>query len=441
MTQFFKSAVCAAALTLVACGGGETPAPEADAPDAPTLKADKGVDVEAKTIKIGALNDESGPGAAIGKPYAAGKRLVAARINAGNSGLLPEGWTVELVERDHGYNPQKSVQAYNEIKDEVLFVGTSFGTPNTLPLREMLVRDGTMAFPASLSSAMAQHQHTPPLGPDYAVEAERAMDWLVGKEGGADTIKAAIVYQKDDYGTDGLKGWTAAAKRHGVEIVTEQTVAPGQKDMAAVVTGLKDAGATHVLLTVLPSATGPVLGTAAQMKYMPTWVGNTPAWIDAFFVPEVIPSAVFTNYYQANGIPYWGEDVPGMKDFLATWDAGGKDMGNPDFYVLASYIQGLTQIEAAKRAIEAGDITREGYKTQVKSLKGFDLGGMIQPIDLSGDPYVVGTNTRILKPDFEKKSWTEVAPYAAPGAKPGVAEAPAKDGKGRKGGKAKTKAH
>lgn len=413
MTLYLRSALIVACITLIGCKSSKAPATDA-ASEASSLKADKGVDVSAKVIKIGTLNDESGPAAGIGKPFAVGKRLAAARVNAGNSGLLPEGWKVELVERDHGYNPQKSVQAYNEIKDDVLFFGTSFGTPNTLPLREMLERDGAMAFPASLSSAMAQHQHTPPLAPDYAVEAERAMDYFVQAEGGADGIKAGIVYQKDDYGEDGLKGWKAAAARHGVKIVTEQTVAPGQKDVAAVITGLKDAGATHVMLTVLPSATGPVLGTAAQMKYMPKWAGNTPAWIDAFFSPEVIPSAVFANYVQANGIPYWGEDVPGMKEFLAAWDTYGKDMGKPDFYVLASYIQGLTQLEAARRAIEAGDITRKGYMAQVKSLKDWDVNGMIEPIDLTGDPYVVGTKTRILKPDFQKKSWTEVAPYAAP---------------------------
>ena len=413
MTTIVRFTLLIACITLTACKSDKAPAADA-APEAFPLKADKGVDVEAKVIKIGALNDESGPAAGIGKPFAAGKRLAAARVNAGNSGLLPEGWKVELIERDHGYNPQKSVQAYNEIKDEVLFFGTSFGTPNTLPLRDMLQRDNALAFPASLSSAMAQHQHTPPLAPDYAVEAERAMDYLVEAAGGADKIKAGIVYQKDDYGEDGLKGWKAAAARHGVKIVTEQTVAPGQKDMAAVVTGLKDAGATHVLLTVLPSGSGPILGTAAQMKYMPTWVGNTPAWIDAFFSPDVIPSAVFTNYLQANGIPYWGEDVPGMNDFLAAWDTYGKNMGKPDFYVLASYIQGLTQLEAARRAIDAGDITRSGYMAQVKGLKKWDANGMIEPIDLSGDPYIVGTKTRILKPDFEKKSWTVVAPYTAP---------------------------
>ncbi len=118
--------------------------PKASATD---LKTDKGVDVEKKVIKIGALNDESGPAAAIGKPFAIGKRLVAKVAGE----MLPKGWSVELVERDHGYNPQKSVQAYNELKDEVLFIATSFGTPNTLPLRPMLARDKMMAFPASLT--------------------------------------------------------------------------------------------------------------------------------------------------------------------------------------------------------------------------------------------------------------------------------------------------
>ncbi len=39
--------------------------------------ATRGVDVEKKIIRIGALNDESGPAAAIGKPYALGKRILS----------------------------------------------------------------------------------------------------------------------------------------------------------------------------------------------------------------------------------------------------------------------------------------------------------------------------------------------------------------------------
>lgn len=386
--------------------------------EGPGLKTDKGVDAGKKVAKIGLLNDESGPAAAIGKPYAIGKRLLAAQINAGGSGLLPEGWTIELVEKDHQYNPQQSVQHYNAIKNDVLVIGHSFGTPNTLPLFEMLGRDKMLAFPASLSSAMAANANTPPAGPSYKVEAMRAVDWMVESAGGADKVKAAIVYQKDDYGKDGLEGLKAAAAHHKVEVVSEQTVAPGQKDVTAVITALKEAGATHVLLTTLPSGSGPILGTAAKLEYMPVWVGNTPAWIDAFFSPEVIPSQVFAKFHLVTGLTYWGEDVPGMKDFLAVWDKHKGDLGGKqDWYVLLSYTQGRAAVEGLKRAIESGDATRAGYMKAFQSIDKFDAGGLFQALDFSKVPYVTSTKTRILKPDFENKTWTEVAPYAEPATK------------------------
>ena len=263
---------------------------------------------------------------------------------------------------------------------------------------------------------MAADVHTPPVGPSYKVEAMRAMDYVVESAGSAAAVQAGIVYQRDDYGQDGLDGWRAAATHHGVTIVSEQTVAPGQSDMTAVVQALKDAGATHVLLTTLPSATGPILGTAAQLQFGPVWIGNTPAWVDRFFDASVIPSQVFGQYFQMSGLPFWGEPVPQMDAFLAAWEAQDGAFGDPDFYILLSYIQGLIQLEAAKVAIEAGDITPDGYQSAVQSLAGFDAGGLIQPIDLTGTPYVTSTRTRVLRPDFAQGSWQEVAGYAEPAA-------------------------
>ena len=433
---------CALGLFVAACGGGtatdaptgpDGPVTGGDAPaDPKVLQAGKGVDLENKVISVGTLNDESGPAAAIGKPFAVGKRVLAARVNAGGSGVLPDGWTVALVEKDHAYNPQQSVQAYDEIRDQILFVGTSFGTPNTLPLKDSLAQDGVMAFPASLSSELASHEFTPPIGPSYLYEAMRAMDWVVEHAGAADTIQAGLVYQQDDYGQDGLNGWRAAAAHHGVTIVSEQTVSPGQQDMTAVITALKDAGANYVMLTTLPSATGPILGTAAQLQYMPVWIGNTPSWVDAFFNPEVIPAAVFTNFHWVNGLPFWGEDVPGMSDFMAAYEAHGAAMAPPDFYILVSYIQGLAQLEAAKVAIEKGDVSRKGYQAALHELSAWDGGGMIQELNLSDVPYLPGKKTRVLKPDMENSTWTEAAGYAEPacmgggaGAAEPAAEAPA----------------
>jgi ABC-type branched-subunit amino acid transport system substrate-binding protein len=393
-----------AALLVAACGDREG-----------KTAAAPGVDLATKTISIGILNDESGPAAAIGRPWGTGLRVLAAQINAGGSGLLPEGWKVQLVERDHGYNPQRSVQLFNEIRDQVLFIGTSFGTANTLPLRPLLARNKIVAFPASLSSKMGEFEYTPPIGPSYKTEVMRAIDWMAQQAGGADKVKLGLVYQQDDYGADGHDAVAEAAPKLGISVVSQQTYAPGQPDYTAVVTALKESGATHVMMTTLPSATAPILGVAAQLDYRPVWVGNSPSWIDRFFDAKVVPPTIFANFHWVTSFTFWGENVPLMKPFVAAYEKFGREMAPPDYYILASYAVGLIEMQALSRCIASGDVTRDGFMKALRAMKDYDTyGATAQPLDFTKFPYVTGIQTRILKPDFDQHSWTVASGYAAP---------------------------
>jgi branched-chain amino acid transport system substrate-binding protein len=309
-------ALCALTASLAACGKKvddknqtKDPLPSGGSTAAPPAAAAPGVDAAKKVISLGALNDESGPAKQLGVAIANGKRLVAKAVQAGAL-ELPDGWKIELVEKDHGYKPNQAVQLYKEIQDQVLFLTTSLGTAMTLPLREDLRRNNMLAFPAALSSEMAKDEHTPPLGPSYKMEAMRAMDWAVEAAGGADKVKAGIVYQRDDYGQDGIEGWQAGAAHHKVIIASEQTVKPTDQDFTTVVKALKDAGATHVLLATLPSHTPGILSAAAKLSYAPVWIGLTPTWIDLFFAK--LPPAIAGTFHWVTSLLYWGEDVPGM---------------------------------------------------------------------------------------------------------------------------------
>jgi branched-chain amino acid transport system substrate-binding protein len=395
----------AGAVALSACGSSAPPG----------AAASLGIDAEKKIIRIGMLNDESGPVAAIGRPWAAGKRILQRQVNAGGSGLLPEGWTLEYIERDHGYNPQRSVQLFNEIRDEILFIGGSFGTPNTLPLRPLLERNRIVAFPVSLSSKMAEFEFTPPLGPSYKIEIKRGLDWAIEQAGGPAKLNAGLIYQQDDYGLDGLEALTEAARLRGVSIVSQQTYSAGQADYTAVVTALKSAGATHVFMTAVPSATGPILGIAAQLDYKPVWIGNSPAWIDRFFDPKVVPPAIFDSFYLAQSVAFWGENVPFMKSFLAAYEKFGRELAPPDIYLLQAYASGLTQLELLRRMIESGDLSRAGFLKVLRAFKDYDTQGVLaESPDFTRLPYTAGTQSRVLKPDFEKKSWKIVGGYATP---------------------------
>jgi ABC-type branched-subunit amino acid transport system substrate-binding protein len=372
----------------------------------------RGVDVESRVLRIGLLNDLSGPAAGIGRPNQVGFEVFYEALNAGGSGWLPDGWTVEYVTRDHGYNPQQAVQLYNEIGADVLFLGMTFGTPTTLPLHPMLSRDRMLAIPVSLSSRTGHNAYTPPITPTYRTEAMRAVDWAVERAGAA--VKLGIVYQQDDFGQDALEGFEVEAGFHGAEIVSKQAIAPGQADFTAVVSALQTAGAQYVMLGILPSATAPLLGTAAQLGFQPVWMGNTPAWLDRFFDPAVIPPAVFANFYLVSSLPYWGEDVPGMAAFLDAYERFGAAKMPPDSYILFGYMTAAVGVEVFRRALEAGDVTPDGLITALHGLQDWDLNGLAQPISLTGPPYDAGRRTRVLRPVMAERTWQVVSDYAAP---------------------------
>jgi ABC-type branched-subunit amino acid transport system substrate-binding protein len=429
------ASILALSLLLAACGNGddgddapddttdeepaeddtddEEPADDGDDAAPGELLADFGVDVENQVLTIGALDDVSGPASTIGLPYAVGKRIAVEQSNAGELDLLPDGWTVELIERDHGYNPQNSVAEFNAIKDDVLYFATTFGTPNTLPLVSLATPEEITLFPASLSSELAVNEFTPPIGAPYKVEAEHAVAHALAEAG--DDLAFGVIYQLDDYGGDGLAGAEEAAAFYGIELVGAEGVAPGESDVTAPVQALQNAGATHILLAVLPSTTGPVLGTAAQLGYGPVFYGLTASWIDAFFNPDVLPPPVYANFRWATGLPLWGEDLPGMEAFLAAYEAYGADQYPPDFYTLASYTQALLGFEAFARAVEAGDVTRAGFYDALRSIDNFDAFGLYpQPIDMSSFPFVTLTDTRILSPGENLEDWTVLADFATP---------------------------
>ena len=392
-----------AVLLAAACGE------RSQAPAAP------GIDLEHKTIAVGVLVDGSGPVASIGRPWLAGLRVLAREVNAGGSGYLPEGWKVELIERDHGYDPNRSVQAFSEIRDRVLFVATSFGTLNTLPLRPLLARHQVVAFPASLSARMNEFEYTPPIGPPYGLEVMRALDWAVQQAGGAARVRFALVYQEDDYGTEAREAAREAAQRLGVALVTEQAYTPGQADYSGVLKALQDAGATHVMLATVPSATAPILGLAAPLGYTPAWIGCSPSWTDRFFDGRVVPPAIFEHFHWVSPFTFWGEKVPVMKRFLPAYEKYGREFTPPDHYVLVAYVVGMVQMQVLTRMIGSGDLSRAGFMRALRGLKDYEtLGATPRPLDYTAFPYAAGTRTRILKPDFATRSWTVAAPFAVP---------------------------
>jgi ABC-type branched-subunit amino acid transport system substrate-binding protein len=371
------AAVAAASLTLGACGTGDAGDTSGGSAAQGAIKTGPGVDAAAKTIRVGDLNALSGPAAALGKPVAAGHQAYFDALNA-RGGI--DGWRIELAVEDTGYQPQQHVQAFNELKGDIAILN-SFGSPTTKAIQPQFQREKLVTVPASFDSVWGTDPTVAPVGTPYSIDIANALDYVT--EGGAKKLNVGIIYQNDEYGADGLRGFQAAREALGFTDAGHQPYKPGDSDFTAQVQKLKASGADAVVVTALPSATGPIVGTAATLGFTPQWILQGPSYVEQLITADGTPGAKPTPVAAAlNGAivtsfsaPWGDDDAPGMEQLVADQKQYAPDQP-PSIYFALAYSQGRVVEQILRKAIQSGDLTREGILTAKEHLGEVDLGGI-----------------------------------------------------------------
>ena len=347
------------------------------------------VGVEGKVIKLGEITPLTGEVAVIGKPLTRGHEVYFQYVNEVLGGVgqkLPkeERYKVELITVDSQYRPDVQVQQYNAIKDKVLMIAQSLGTPQTKAILGQINEDKILTAAATLASDWPREKYVVATGAPYPAQVVNAAQYLKDK---GITPKAGLIYQDDDYGLDGLKGLEYAAKQFGFQIVAKATYKTTDTALGAQVTAMRTAGADYVFLTTTPSATGRILGAAAALNYTPQWIGNSPSWIGALVGTAAQPSPLVPYLRQyvwvvTDAQCAWGETkegCEGMKELLDNHQKFGKDQA-PDYYFIFGYTQARVVHQILEKAVEQGDLTRAGVVKAFESLKSVNMGGLLNPI-------------------------------------------------------------
>jgi ABC-type branched-subunit amino acid transport system substrate-binding protein len=371
------AAVAAASLTLGACGTGDAGESSGGTGGKGSIKTGPGVDPATKTIRVGDLNALSGPAAALGKPVAAGHKAFFEALNA-RGGI--DGWKIDLAVEDTGYQPQQHVQAYNQLKGDIAILN-SFGSPTTKAIQPQFQREKLVTVPASFDSIWGTDPTVAPVGTPYSIDVANALDYVTA--GGAKKLKVGIIYQNDEYGADGLRGFEAAKDALGFTDAGRQSYKPGDSDFTAQVQKLKAAGADAVVVTALPSATGPIVGTAATLGFTPRWILQGPSYIEQLITkdgttgakPTPVAGALKGAIVTSFSAPWGDSAAPGMKQLLADQKQFAPDQ-TPSIYFALAYAQGKVVEQILRKAIESGDLTRQGILSAKENLGEVDLGGI-----------------------------------------------------------------
>ena len=223
------------------------------------------------TFKIGGIGPITGGAAVYGQAVMNASQMAADEINAAG-GI--NGYQIEFNFQDDEHDAEKSVNAYNTLKDwgMQMLLGTVTSTPCTAVEGEasndnmfLLTPSGSAVESISGDNAFRVCFSDPNQG--------TASAQYIGENGLAE--KVAVIYNSSDVYSSGIYNTFATeAANQPFEIVSAEAFTEDSKtDFSVQLQKAKDAGADMVFLPIYYTEASLILTQAASMDYAPTFFG------------------------------------------------------------------------------------------------------------------------------------------------------------------------
>ena len=389
--RLMLAVLCVVALVAAACGGDDDEPAAPTVTEAPTtteapMAYDHGVDPESMTIRVGVNTDLLGAFAPLTVEITDGHEAYWEWLNA-NGGI--QGWTVEVVKRDNGYDVPRHLEHYEELagtgdKSVVMF-STSTGSPHTAAIAEALIEDNMAAIPLSWSSNWPD----PDFGRNvFEVQTNYCIEGMNGATYMSETYgnNVAIATFPGEYGEDGAAGVKIAAEALGLEIVYDGTgQAVRGSDQTEVVAGIVESGADWVWLTTNPGTAAQLVGGAAGAGFTGQWSGNSPSWNPGLLGTPGVADLFDASYTHSTYTVLWGVgEAEGMQEMISAMREFRPDAPFDDVYII-SWIEGYVATQILEQAINNNDLTRAGVLAAANQIT-VDLKGLAPDQTWSGDP-------------------------------------------------------
>lgn len=197
-------------------------------------------------IRIGFTGVLTGPSASAGQGLLEGLRLHIDKINA-NGGLL-DGRKIELVERDHGANPDTAVANVRELIEQenvVALIGES--TTGPLLATAQIVNEAGVPWVIAGATGTAATQQADPNYLFRVSLVDNEQTAFAAEEALKRGKNIALMTDTSGLGQEGRKDLTAALQTLGVTPVADETFNVGDTDMTAQLARVRDAGADVII--------------------------------------------------------------------------------------------------------------------------------------------------------------------------------------------------
>jgi ABC-type branched-subunit amino acid transport system substrate-binding protein len=348
-----RSGAALAAAALLAATGCATQEPGTGGTDngAAEGEVQTGRGVSGDEITLGVLTDLTGTFAALGADITNAQSLFWEARNA--EGGVCDQYTVRLEIRDTGYVPQQGVQLYSAIRDNVLAMQQTIGSPINAALEEQYRNDTVVNLPSAWARTLADYEGNIVPGALYDIESinilGHAMEEGLINEG--DTI--GHIYFTGEYGENGLAGAEWFAEENGMTLLPAEIRAT-DTDMSAQITQFRAAGVDAIMLTTGPAVTASVATVSAAQGLRVPLLGNNPV-----FAPGLMTGPAAGELAERLRI---ASPTTGFRAFQELYDEYRTrfNVQAPSLGLLVGYGMADIMAQVLEQACENGNLTPEG---------------------------------------------------------------------------------
>ncbi len=344
---------------------------------------------QSKELVFGFQCDRTGPTATVGTVLCPGYHDYIDLINS-KGGV--EGFKIKVIEVDNEYKVPPAIEAHERFKKEGAVLEGLYGTPQTAALNKKLEEDKILGTSPGFGTAAAadgkRFPYTFPIAASYWSQAGAAVEFAKEKMGGLKGKKIAYLFYDNPAGKEPLPILEDLSKSEGFDLRTFAVPAPGV-EMGSQVTDIvqrykPDFVITHLFGRAPSVSIKELKGKGYPLSKVVAFVwGSAEADITAAGGMGV---AEGYNTLQFAGV---GKDFQVNKDIVAMYKAAGKSAPkemDSTVYYNRGILNAALHVEAARNAIKAkggAAPTSEEVKNGMEHIKGFTLGGLLPPMELT----------------------------------------------------------
>ncbi|HUT68773.1 MAG TPA: ABC transporter substrate-binding protein [Dehalococcoidales bacterium] len=380
----------------------------------PLLSACDGGGKEDKTLKVGITTPTTGKAAEKGAPMGHGNLDCFEYINNELGGV--EGYQVEVVWRDNGYDASKVVTIVKNFMDEGCLMYTTSSSAMMTASMEIANRagfPGMAAFSSPIIYRPPQHIYgqMPDYGDDFLAFAKYYMD-KVWK--GSGKPKFAIHALNNSTGKGAIDAALAYADSLGIEILWDgqpgkafEHKADSTSEMESL-TRIKAMNPDVLYISSTPAPTALIVKNSYELGIYPgITIGSGHAGFTSAFV-DIAGADIAEGVYGVFPTVSWGDDVPAMAkmtEYVQKNHPGDYEKRNMDY--ITCWAQSLIVAEILRVAVKnvGYDVLAKGdaaawkaiEEQGIQKLKDYDVGGLHGPVSYTPGDNRLSKSVRVFQ--------------------------------------------